>query len=154
MQMRQATTHDYDAIHHIQRQVHDLHVSERPDTYRMADVTLDKDYYNSLIDGEQTKVFVLEKELPIAYTILTIKSTEERPILVPRKVVYMDDFGVDQAYRGQGAGKLFFEKVVKFAKDLGADSLELSVWAFNEDAIKFYEKMKLETKVRRMGISL
>ncbi|PFA69176.1 GNAT family N-acetyltransferase [Bacillus sp. AFS015802] len=152
--MREATKDDYDAVHRIQKQVHEMHTKERPDHYRMADTTLDREYFTSLIRGENTKVFLLEDEQLIAYTILTIKLTEERPILVPRKIVYMDDFGVDHRFRGKGMGKQFFGKIVEYAKSLEADSLELAVWEFNEDAIKFYESMKLKTKSRRMGIEL
>jgi diamine N-acetyltransferase len=152
--MREATRNDYDVVHQIQQQVHEFHTKERPDHYKMADTTLDREYFNNLIDGENTKVFLLEEEQPIAYSIITIQHTKERPILIPKKVVYMDDFGVDRKYRGKGLGKQFFAKIVEFAKSIEADSLELSVWEFNEDAIKFYESMKLETKMRRMGIDL
>ncbi|UXH44068.1 GNAT family N-acetyltransferase [Rossellomorea vietnamensis] len=152
--IREATKNDYDAVHRIQRQVHEMHTKERPDHYQMADTTLDRQYFNSLIDGENTKVFILEEGQPIAYTILTIKSPVERPILIPKKVVYMDDFGVDQTLRGKGLGKKFFGEVVEYAKTIGADSLELGVWEFNEDAIKFYESMNLRTKSRMMEIRL
>ncbi|MGR3763111.1 N-acetyltransferase family protein [Rossellomorea sp. NS-SX7] len=154
MHMREATKSDYEVVHHIQRQVHEFHTKERPDHYKMADATLDKEYFNNLIDGENTKVFLLEGDQPIAYTIITIKHTEARPILIPKKVVYMDDFGVDRQYRGKGMGKIFFGKIVEFAKTIEADSLELGVWEFNENAIKFYESMNLKTKMRRMGIDL
>ncbi|TMU88348.1 GNAT family N-acetyltransferase [Bacillus sp. BHET2] len=154
MQIREATKSDYEVVHQMQKQVHEIHTMERPDHYMMADTTLDMEYFNNLIDGENTKVFLLEEDQPIAYTIITIKNTEERPILIPKKVVYMDDFGVDRKYRGKGVGKLFFGKIVEFAKSIEADSLELGVWEFNENAIKFYESMNLKTKMRRMEINL
>ncbi|MCA0147243.1 MULTISPECIES: GNAT family N-acetyltransferase [Rossellomorea] len=152
--IREATKNDYDAVHRIQRQVHEMHTKERPDHYKMADTTLDQDYFNNLVDGENTKVFLLEEVQPIAYTILTIKNAAERPILIPKKVVYMDDFGVDQTFRGKGLGKRFFGEVVEYAKTIGADSLELGVWEFNENAIKFYESMNLKNKSRMMEIRL
>lgn len=154
LHIREATKSDYEVVHQIQKQVHEIHTKERPDQYKMADTTLDKEYFNNLIDGENTKVFLLEEDRPIAYTIITIKNTKERPILIPKKVVYMDDFGVDIKYRGKGMGKIFFGKILEFAKNIEADSLELGVWEFNENAIKFYESMNLKTKMRRMEISL
>lgn len=108
--IREATRNDYDVIHQIQKQVHEIHTRKRPDHYKMADITLDKEYFNNLIDGENTKVFLLEEDQPIAYAIITIKNTPERPILIPKKVVYMDDFGVDSKYREKGMGKIFLEK--------------------------------------------
>ncbi|WP_421378096.1 GNAT family N-acetyltransferase [Bacillus salacetis] len=154
LHIREANKNDYDAVHQLQKQVHEIHTKERPDHYRMADTTLDKEYFNNLIDGENTKVFLLEEAQPIGYTILTIKNTEERPILIPRKVVYMNDFGVDNRFRGKGMGKLFFEKIVEFARNIEADLLELGVYEFNESAIKFYESMNLKTKMRQMEIKL
>ncbi|MBZ9536239.1 GNAT family N-acetyltransferase [Cytobacillus oceanisediminis] len=154
MHMREAIKSDYEVVHQIQKQVHEIHTKERPDHYKMADTTLDREYFNSLIDGENTKVFLMEEDQPIAYTIITIKNTKERPILVPKKVVYMDDFGVESKYRGKGLGKMFFEKILEFAKNMEADSLELGVWEFNENAIKFYESMNLKAKMRRMEIDL
>jgi diamine N-acetyltransferase len=152
--IREATKNDYDAVHRIQRQVHEIHTKERPDHYRMADTTLDQEYFNNVIDGENTKVFVLEEAQLIAYTIFTIKNTDERPILNSKKVVYMDDFGVDRTFRGKGLGKVFFGEILEYAKAIEADSLELGVWEFNEDAIKFYESMDLKTQMRRMEIRL
>ncbi|WP_419160108.1 N-acetyltransferase family protein [Rossellomorea sp. BNER] len=154
MHIREAAKSDYEVVHQIQKQVHEMHTKERPDHYKIADTTLDKEYFNNLIDGENTKVFLLEEDQPIAYTIITIKNTKERPILIPKKVVYMDDFGVDIKYRGKGLGKIFFRKILEFAKKIEADSLELGVWEFNENAIKFYESMNLKTKMRRMEIDL
>ncbi|TYS16178.1 GNAT family N-acetyltransferase [Rossellomorea vietnamensis] len=152
--IREAVKNDYNAVHRIQKQVHDIHTQERPDHYMMADITLDKDYFHELIDGANTKVFLLEEDQPIAYTILTVKYAADRPILKPKKVVYMDDFGVDSKCRGKGLGKKFFEKIVEYAKNIEADSLELGVWEFNESAIKFYESMNLKTKIRVMEIDL
>ncbi|MCF6137781.1 GNAT family N-acetyltransferase [Pseudalkalibacillus berkeleyi] len=154
IQIREAKKTDFEGVHQIQRQVHELHTKERPDHYKMAEITLDKEYFNNLIEGENTKVFILEEDKPIAYTILTINHTEERPILIPKKVVYMNDFGVDMKFRRNGLGKIFFRKILEFAKNIEADSLELGVYEFNESAIKFYESMNLETKMRRMEINL
>ncbi|WP_409250795.1 GNAT family N-acetyltransferase [Bacillus sp. SCS-153A] len=154
LHMREATKDDYNFIHTMQKQVHEIHTNKRPDHYNMADITLDKEYFNGLIDGENTKVFLLEADKPIAYSILTIKNTPERPILIPRKVMYMDDFGVNRKHRGKGLGRIFFKKIVDFAKSIEADSLELGVWEFNEEAIKFYESMNLKTKTRLMELKL
>jgi diamine N-acetyltransferase len=154
MHFREATRNDYEIVHQLQKQVHEIHTKERPDHYKMADTTLDKEYFNNLIDEENTKVFILEDDQPIAYTIITIKNTKKIPIIIPKKVVYMNDFGVDIKYRGKGLGKVFFEKILEFAKNIEADSLELGVYEFNENAIKFYESMNLKTKIRQMEINL
>jgi diamine N-acetyltransferase len=39
-----------------------------------------------------------------------IKVRGKEDELIKKKVVYMDDFGVDIKYRGKGLGKIFFGK--------------------------------------------
>jgi ribosomal protein S18 acetylase RimI-like enzyme len=155
MNIREATKSDYDNVHHIQKQVHEIHTNARPDQYRMAQATLDKMYFEGLIESESSKVILLEQdERVVAYTILNIKQPTQRPIIVPNMIVFMDDFGVDEPYKGKGIGEKLFTWVVNFANEVGASSLELAAWGFNEDAIKFYEKMGMKTKLIRMEMKV
>ncbi|MBO8176682.1 MAG: GNAT family N-acetyltransferase [Bacillus sp. (in: Bacteria)] len=66
----------------------------------------------------------------------------------------MEDLGVTKSYQGQGLGKLLFQQAVQFAKEVGAESLELGVWEFNQHAIKFYEAMGMTTQARKMEYKL
>ncbi|RSK26577.1 GNAT family N-acetyltransferase [Bacillus sp. HMF5848] len=153
--LREATKRDYEDVHRLQKQVHEIHTEARPDHYRMADITLDRIYYEKLTEDENAKVFILESENePIAYTILTIKQPKDRPITIPKKVVFIEGFGVDSNWRGKRIGKTLFQEILNFAKEIKADTLELGVWEFNESAIKFYESMKLKTKMRRMEMDI
>jgi diamine N-acetyltransferase len=61
---------------------------------------------------------------------------------------------VKETFRGNGLGRLMFEKAIEFTKKAGAVSLELGVWEFNETAIKFYEAMGMKTQARKMEIRL
>jgi ribosomal protein S18 acetylase RimI-like enzyme len=153
--IREATKSDYDCVHKLQKQVHEIHTQERPDHYKTAQTTLDYDYFQNLIENDNARVFVLEHEKQIvAYTILSIKQPVDRPIIVPKKNVFMDDLGVDYMVRGKGIGRLLFKRALDFVKEIEASSLELAVWEFNEAAINFYEKMGMKTKMRRMEITI
>lgn len=66
----------------------------------------------------------------------------------------MDDLGVTEGFRGKGLGKLLFNKSLAFVKEIGATCLELGVWEFNEQSIKFYEGMGMKTQARKMEIKL
>lgn len=54
--------------------------------------------------------------------------------------------GVCQAYAGQGIGRLLFEAVEAWAREVGLHRLELTVMAHNARAIALYKKMGFEVE--------
>jgi diamine N-acetyltransferase len=47
-----------------------------------------------------------------------------------------------------------FTKAVEFTREIGAESLELGVWEFNNTAIQFYEAMVMKTQARKIEIKV
>ncbi len=54
--------------------------------------------------------------------------------------LYLEDFLVTEKYRGKGAGKLLFERVIKEAKENNYNGMVWQVLDWNEPAIHFYNK--------------
>lgn len=54
--------------------------------------------------------------------------------------LYLEDLCVSEAMRGQGLGKLLFERVLQEAKDNHYSGMVWQVLDWNEPAIKFYKK--------------
>jgi GNAT superfamily N-acetyltransferase len=54
--------------------------------------------------------------------------------------LYLEDFFVTEALRGQGIGKILFEKVIKEAKDGNFNGMVWQVLDWNAPAINFYNK--------------
>jgi ribosomal protein S18 acetylase RimI-like enzyme len=54
--------------------------------------------------------------------------------------VYLDDIVVKSKYRGQGLGKMLFDKVLDEARKLNAKQVHWQVLDWNEPAINFYKK--------------
>ncbi len=75
-------------------------------------------------------------------------------ILRPMTFAYIDDFCVKASKQKNGIGRLLFDYVVSYAKSEGALSLQLIVWEFNKDAIKFYESLGMTVRNRRMELNL
>lgn len=51
------------------------------------------------------------------------------------------NFGVDENYRKKGIGTALMVKVEEYVKEQGLEALDLSVFVFNSNAIKFYERL-------------
>lgn len=56
------------------------------------------------------------------------------------KGVYLDDIVVNEAFRGQGVGRILLDEVIRDCKNLGAKQLHWQVLDWNEPAINFYKK--------------
>ena len=63
--------------------------------------------------------------------------------MVEHTTLYIDDICVDEAARGQGVGRMLFERIREYARELGAYNLTLNVLSCNPDARAFYEKLGL-----------
>jgi GNAT superfamily N-acetyltransferase len=54
--------------------------------------------------------------------------------------LYLEDFLVTEQLRGNGAGKLLFDRVIQEAKEKGFKRMVWQVLEWNEPAIHFYKK--------------
>ncbi|PAB57392.1 GNAT family N-acetyltransferase [Anaeromicrobium sediminis] len=157
LKLREAISNDYIDISNLSIEVHNLHLKNRPDVYMDVNNPLLKEYFDDLLNTNNTKLFVVEntdnKEL-VAYSIIKIMTTQSVPILKPRKFAFIDNFCVKSNYKKNGIGRLLFQYILDYAKTEGASSLQLVVWEFNKDAVKFYESMGMTTRNRKMELNL
>lgn len=58
------------------------------------------------------------------------------------KVLYLEDFYVQEKYRGRGIGAALFDEVLTTAKMEACHRVSWQVLDWNESAIRFYEKYK------------
>ncbi len=62
----------------------------------------------------------------------------------PQKEAFIYDFGLYEAYRGQGNGQQALKALEEEAQQLGIKKLSLHVFAHNKTAKRLYEKMDFE----------
>lgn len=156
IKIREALFNDYKSISTLVKEVHSLHVKNRPDVYVDVENPFTEERFKEILNDDKGKIFVVEdsnNEI-IAYSIVEIMTTRNIPILKERKFVYIDDLCVSSNHRRKGIGRMLFKYIVDYAKKLGYDTLELTVWEFNSDAIKFYESLGMTTKNRRMELKI
>lgn len=157
LKIREAIKNDYIDVGNLAKEVHSLHVKNRPDIYLEVDNPLLKDRFEDLLNSNTTKIFVAEdinnKEL-IAYSVVQIMQQRNIHLLLPSKFVYIDDFCVKSNSQMSGIGKLLFNHIVDYAKSEGVSSIQLTVSEFNKNAIKFYESLGMSTRNRKMELNL
>jgi len=71
-------------------------------------------------------------------------------VYLPRRFGYVDDMVVLPELQGRGVGRKLLEAIEEWAREQGADTLELTVFEFNAGARGLYERSGFETLQRRM----
>jgi diamine N-acetyltransferase len=153
--IRNANRSDYEALLPLFRQVHDLHVCERPDLYKECSTPVDEAYYErQLADVHQyISVACIGTEI-VGFVVMREEEIAENSFVNARKVLLIDSLCVAEDQRKMGIGKKIMQHVFDFGKELKVESIELGVLEKNLTAIKFYESIGLVTKSRKMEFVL
>ena len=133
-----------------------LHHNGRPDIYKDNLQKYNESDILDILKDENSPIYVAadEEDVVAGYAFCQIKAVENNKALMDREFMYIDDFCVDEKYRKQHIGQTLIQSVLEEAKKIGVDGIELNVWEFNENAIKFYEKCGFTTQKREMEIKL
>lgn len=153
--IKNAHQDDYESLLPLFRQIHDLHVFERPDLYKKNSTPVGKEFFLcQLIDPKQ-HIFVATIGLEIIGLVVT-KEEEiiENSFVNARKILYINSLSVSKTYRNKGVGKKLMQYVIDFGGSLKVDSIELGVSENNAAAILFYESFGMTTKSRKMEFRL
>ena len=122
--IRKMLKSDYDGVRKLMKQVHQLHYINRPDIFWDGDA-LSQSYFEKLFQDEY-------------FHYVYIKEDE---IVNDRNVFYICDLVVDENHRKSGIGRELYHYAEDVAKAYEATGIELTVWSFNQDAIRFYESL-------------
>ena len=74
------------------------------------------------------------------------KHTGNNPVMRPRRLAYINDICVDENARGRGIGRALYERARAESQARDCDSIELMVWGFNENALKFYKALGMDVR--------
>ena len=133
-----ATKHDRPAVNRLARQVHEMHVSWRPDLYTMPEELFPEVLYAELVKNRELYVAKLDGAV-IGFAWVRIR-TSEGVGLITRKVMLINQVCVDEALRNHGIGTQMMEEVRVLARAFGCTDLQLGVYPQNDAAVSFYQK--------------
>ena len=133
-----ATSSDRPAVNALAKQVHEMHVSWRPDIYEMVEELYSAERFAEAIHSRQLYVAKLNN-IVAGYVLVKIRNYDW-PGVVRRKVMVVDEICVEKALRGHGIGTCMMEEVRALARAFGCTDLQLGVYPQNDDAVGFYQK--------------
>lgn len=155
MNIRFATENDLQRVNELRAQVSALHAAGKPEVFRSGFSPELQEHVYTLHAAPGHAILVAEGENAIVgFACMKLVDHPGSPYRLPQKYLDVDEFGVDECVRRQGVGRALFEAVREYAKSLGVSRIELNMWEFNQEALKFYESIGFSTYRRYMEFTI
>ena len=153
--VRSARREELERVNELRRQVNDLHVEGRPRHFKPGfGPELQAHVYDQL-ESDRFDVLVAEVDGEIAgFATVQFVHRPEGPYTLALDFYHVEEFGVDPTYRRRGVATALVEYMKRDARKRGFNRLDLDVWAFNDDALAFYEAVGFTTYRRYMELHL
>ena len=84
------------------------------------------------------------------YIFTVLLDHSRNHMLTPIRELYIDDLCVDASARGKGIATKLYRHVADFAKANGCYNVTLNVWAGNDGALAFYQKMGMQPQKTKL----
>lgn len=156
LNVRQANEADNPYVKSISEEVQKKHAQARPDQHTTKQITFEDVYKTNIYQNPKFGVFVATvDEKIVGYMIVRI--VDGKPHFEGQRAyryLYLHEIGVADDYQNRNIGEKLFKYSLDFARENQASSIELGVWEFNQEAIRFYEKLGFTTKTRRMEMKI
>lgn len=134
-------------------QVCRVHHEGRPDLFKEVGRKYNDDQLREILrDTDHVVLVADEGSGVVGYAFCEYQRHSGEEAMCAGTTLYLDDLCVDEKQRGSGVGKALYEAVVRHARETGCHNVTLNVWARNESAMRFYEKMGLQ--VQKIGMEI
>jgi ribosomal protein S18 acetylase RimI-like enzyme len=154
--LREAGPQDIEGVFSVLGETQLLHMIAHPEIYQAPkNIKPILDYLKESVFDPNAVIFLAEEGDEILAAIhCRIQSSSENPVLTPRKFALIENIAVASAHRRRGIGEALMKRAEQWAKALGASSIELTVWDFNQTAKDFYRQLDYQPIHQRMSKEL
>jgi len=144
--IRKMVIEDYEEVKELFFEVHNLHFENRPDIYNDGN-PLPKEIYEDFLHNSDNLNFVYVLNNKIAGVMIAkIIYISSNSIIKARKICFIDSLAVRECNRRQGIGLSLYKNLKEEIRNKNIDAIELNVWNFNQNAIRFYESLGMNIK--------
>lgn len=153
IQIRRATRDDLNAFLELHAQVHDLHLERRPDQFKQTEDVAIEARFRDWLASPTAKIWLAE--LPGSVVGCAVEVHCQKPESAyspPRRWCEIDQIAVDRNHRRAGVATALMQAVIDSAHAAGIQEIELSSWAFNQDAHRAFEALGFAPKYIRFEL--
>ena len=153
MVFEQAKLEDFQEVNRLARQVTEHH-AQWDKTLQIVEEPYPMDFYQECINDSlyDNTIYVARTEGKVVGFMRIYLWETSSFVSAKRKMLTIDDIGVDISLRNQGIGQEMMAKLRELSKEWGCEQITLYVDAENESAYRYY--LKCGFRVRNMGMGL
>jgi len=150
--IRTAVVADIPAIIELFGPIDALHTAGAPYAFRGSSaIPRAAQRIEELIAGPNTTILVAAvDERVVGQVGIEIVVIADRMPFVPRQYGLVQDLMVAASARERGIGSALMAAAEHWVTAQGVEAMELNVWAFNESALRLYERLGYATQMRRL----
>lgn len=155
MEVRFARREELEGINELRRTVHTLHAEGRPDVFpSTVSAELSECVYEAFDSKEMGVIAALSGGEVWGYAVVEYTEKPASPYTLPMGYYHVAELGVDEHRRRQGVARALMDFMKEDAVRRGFPRIELDLWEFNRDALRFYEAAGFSTYRRHMELWL
>lgn len=154
--IRRGTVEDARLLCDLSEAVQEGHLAARPDYFKPHLVTDEMvNEFRQALEAENTTVYIGEVNgEPIGYIVAQVVDRPGNSYMYGVRYLLIDQISVNAEHRSGGYGEQLMQQAFELAKSLGIKKVLLNVWAFNERAIAFYERLGFTFRDIRMEATI
>ena len=142
---------DYQAVSALEEMEFAVHRQARPDYFHGTEQSYPMTEFEELLGEDCPIAWLAELEgRVVGLCFGKIKDTPDSPVCKTRRVAFIQDVVTLPECRGRGIASALIARAREQAAAEKADSLELCVWNFNENALRLYERLGMRVQYYRM----
>jgi ribosomal protein S18 acetylase RimI-like enzyme len=145
IEIRAARSEDAALIAMLNADVQKIHADAHPWRFKQpaADTFTDKDAEALLRRTNYFALLAYADEAPVGYVVAEIIRRPETARHHAHDMIYVHEISVRPTARRQGVGRALLDAVGARGKSEGISLLALDTWAFNEQALAFFQSCGL-----------
>lgn len=151
--IRRAVKSDAQGILRLLKQIASYHAELYPTMLRADGSKYSVEDIENMLDD--SIIFVIEDDGElVGEAICKTRLIYSTPLNYGMKVLFIDDFCIDEERRKEGLGQQLMEKIKEYALEQNYNQIQLSCWQNNISAHSFYEKEGFSDLKRTMYLEL
>lgn len=148
--LRDAEERDVSLLTELSRFVHDIHVDAHPSYFKPFEFLAISDQFRSRLQNPNVRAFIASVgDVPVGYLVMLLRERPEDARRLARRSCEIEEICVCPAHRRQGVAHALIERVLREARLLGIDGVELTSWSFNASAHGAFQALGFRPMVVR-----
>ncbi len=141
MEIKRATIDDFPALTLLDAELQAVHVEGKPERF-IPDGIFPREVYEEIFAAHAQGILLcVDHDEIVGYLHYEIKDEPANHILRAQRHLYIHALAVKSEHQRKGYGEALMAEAEKIAKANDVPRITLIVWAFNQSATAFYQKL-------------